>query len=168
MSPLLALRAIVVLVVAAALFFGGRSCGLAANADAVTKLEREKAGVRVADALAVAEAANEQAATYKRRAEANDAIATQYLEALNHANDKADRLAGDLRTGDLRFRKLWAQCQAVPAAGGDAARSGTPDAEAADREESAGRIVRAAAECDAQVIGLQDVVKAMQEKGAKP
>jgi len=105
-------------------------------------------------------AANARADRYRLRAESQEAVAAQYLDQLNKANDRADTTADALRTGDLRFRKLWAQCQTVPPTGGATPGAGGPDDEADDRAASAGRIVRAAAECDAQVIALQTLLLA--------
>ena len=103
-------------------------------------------------------AAEANAEQYRKRAEAQEAIAEQYLQGLNDANRKGDQLAADLRAGRQRFNRLWAQCQAVPAAGSTSASSGAPDGAADDRAASAGRIVRAAAACDAQVLGLQAIL----------
>ena len=105
-------------------------------------------------------AAEEQAQRYQLRAEAKEAIAAQYLEELKNAHSKGDRLAADLLAGDVRFRKLWAQCQAVPATGHASTSTSAPDGATDDRAASAGRIVRAAAECDAQVLGLQALILA--------
>lgn len=103
-------------------------------------------------------AAEANAAHYRQRAEAQEVIAEQYLQGLNDANRKGDKLAADLIAGRQRFNRMWSQCQAVPAAGSAAASAGTPDGATDDRAESAGRIVRAAAECDAQVRGLQALI----------
>lgn len=84
-------------------------------------------------------------------------IAAEYEQDKIDAQAAADRVVADLRADNLRLSKRWAGCPAVPQA---AATAGQPDAAADDRAESAGRIVRAAAECDAQVRGLQAIVLA--------
>jgi len=98
----------------------------------------------------------------RERAERMTVIAGQY------ERDKADAQAGyerdlaDLRAGNLKLRQRWAATatDAVSAAGRSAAEL---DAAAADREASAARIVRAARDADAQIRGLQAVVKADRE-----
>lgn len=162
MSPLDYVKAIVGSAVLATVFFMGRGCGLDAGraerqelildaaAKMVDKAEDERDEARAA--LATEQAAAKDA---KTRADAEAANAANYLESLNNANDKADRLAGDVRAGDVRFRRLWAKCQTVP--GAEGATDGEPavDAGADDRAASAARILRAAAQCDAQVKALQ-------------
>jgi hypothetical protein len=104
-----------------------------------------------------------QASEQARQAEAEKAdlanqVAIEYERGKQDAQAVADRVADDLRAGALRLRKQWQGCEArVPEA---ATGPGEPDAGAADRAEGARRIVRAAAECDAQVKGLQALVKA--------
>lgn len=92
-------------------------------------------------------------------AKANAETKAKYEKELQDAQDKADRTIADLRAGTLRLRKQW-QCPAIasagvstPAAGGSVA-AGSAD----DRDQSAGRIVRAAAEADAQIRALQRIV----------
>lgn len=92
-------------------------------------------------------------------AKANAETKVKYEKELHDAQDDADRTIADLRAGNLRLRKQW-QCPAIasagvstPAAGGSVA-AGSAD----DRDQSAGRIVRAAAEADAQIRALQRIV----------
>jgi len=161
-SPLDYVKAIVGAAVLAVVFFLGRGCGVASNIDDVRASEKSAAKVKIDAANqardeALAALATEQAAAKdaKTRADAEAANAATYLEKLNNANDKSDRLAFDLRAGDVRFRKLWAQCQTVPAAEGAAHGEPAVDAGADDRAASAARIIGAAAKCDAQVKALQ-------------
>ena len=84
-------------------------------------------------------------------------IAATYEQDKIDAQAAADRVVSDLRAHNLRLQNRWAGCPAVPQATPTA---GQPDAAADDRAESAGRIVRAAAECDATVRGLQAIVLA--------
>ena len=85
------------------------------------------------------------------------AIAATYEREKQDAQAVADRVVADLLADNLRLSKRWAGCAAVPQAG---AAAGEPDAAFADRAESAARIIRAAAECDAQIRGLQAVILA--------
>lgn len=149
--------------VAAAFAYGcsrGYDNGVADGEAKVRATELAQAHADVKTAQDNQRAAEGRAERYQQRAEAKEAIAAQYLEELNNAQSKGDRLAADLLAGDVRFRKLWAQCQAVPATGNAAAGAGAPDGATDDRAASAGRIVRAAAECDAQVRGLQALILA--------
>ena len=69
---------------------------------------------------------------------------------------------------DLR-RRLGVAAGALIALGLPAAAAGPsePDATAADREQSAGRIVQAAAQCDAQVKGLQELLSLERKQDAQ-
>ena len=69
-----------------------------------------------------------------------------------------NKTVADLRAGNLVLRNRWTACEAnlgVPTA---TPAPSEPDAGTADRNESAGRIVQAAAQCDAQVRGLQELL----------
>jgi len=87
-----------------------------------------------------------------------NAIAAQYEQDKLNAESAAKRTADDLRAGNLRLRQQWEGCKAggVPQANGAA---GQPDAAADDRAESAGRIVRAADDADAQIKALQQFIR---------
>ena len=91
----------------------------------------------------------------QEKAQAIAAIADQYEQDKANAQKAADRTIADLRAGNLRLQNRWRGC--VP---GTPASPGEPDAAAADREQGAADIVRAAAEADAQIRALQDIVKA--------
>ena len=109
-----------------------------------------------------AKLANERATaiTAQQTAEQNQAVAINKA-AKAYEQGKADAEASNaavvagLRDGTLRLRDQWAACKATSAAVSSAPSGREPDGSADDRNASAGRIVRAAAQCDAQVIGLQ-------------
>jgi hypothetical protein len=107
----------------------------------------------VQDLLRIAEKvrAQEQAL-----AAANAAAGEQYEKGKRDAEAAGKRVADDLRAGNLKLRKRWQGCVVPGASHG----SGEPDAEAADRAESAGRIIRTAHEADEQIKGLQDILRA--------
>jgi len=161
-TPLGYAKAIIGASVLASVFFMGRGCGVDVGRaerqnlilNAAAK-EIDKAEVARDEALAALATEKQAAKDAKTRADAEAANAAYYMENLNNANDKADRLAGDVRAGDVRFRKLWAQCQTVPSAQGASDSEPVVDAGANDRAASAARIVRAAAQCDAHVRALQ-------------
>jgi len=85
-------------------------------------------------------------------------IADQYEQDKTNAEANASKLAADLRAERVRLRPIW-RCPAarVP---GVAASAGKPDASTEDRSESAARVVRAAAEADAQIRALQSILTA--------
>ncbi|WP_261370013.1 endopeptidase [Lysobacter antibioticus] len=109
-------------------------------------------------AVAERDNANKIIADERRRADEANAIAAKFEQEKRDAEANGAAVAAGLRAGSLSLRKRWEGCEARMSAAG--AGGGEPDAGAADRAESAGRIVRAAAECDAQVRGLQAQVKA--------
>ena len=88
---------------------------------------------------------------------AYDKVANEYEQGKRDAQAAADQFVADLRSNELRLRKRWTCPRIVPPT---EAGPSEPDAATADREESAGRIIGAAAECDRQVIGLQNIIKA--------
>lgn len=94
--------------------------------------------------------------TERARADRMTRIAEQYEQDKTDAQAKADAVIADLRAGATRLQDKWLGCQA----GMPPSFPGTSqlDAGAEDRAEGAAAIVRAAAECDAQVRGLQRVV----------
>lgn len=115
--------------------------------------ERQEAAERLAQFEAMA---REQE---HRHAADMDRIAQEYLEELSNAKAESDRVVADLRSGALRLQDRWRGCgEPSPVPDFDAG-TRAPDAVTLDREASAGRIVQAAAECDAQVIGLQSIIR---------
>lgn len=153
--PLWAIKALLVLGLAAslsALVWGGyryayRQGEQAANARWAAQIDAERADRAEAVLAAEREAQRAQAA-----------IVARYEQELADAKGQSDRVAADLRAGNLRLRREWQGCQAerVPAAADSAARS---DDAAELREAGAGNLVRLAAECDARIRGLQGVIR---------
>ena len=124
----------------------------AAKAETALAQYRQEAAEQIAAAESMARQAEHRHAADMAR------IGQEHQEALRNAQAGYDRTVADLRSGNLRLQERWRSCAAsLPGPGGAA---GQPDAAADDRSESAGRIVRAAAECDAQVLGLQGVIRA--------
>jgi hypothetical protein len=150
---------------AAALFSGGLWLGVSLGAAGEERLaadwarERERLAGEHAAALAAALSRERQLA--REMADAGE----HYEQELRNARKESDRVAADLRGNVLRLRQRWAGCEtrhlsATP----PAARQ--PDAAAADRADSAGRIVRAADQCDAQVKALQALLMAERKAEA--
>ena len=93
-------------------------------------------------------------------AQANARIAEAYEKGKQDAEAAGKRVADNLIAGNLKLRKRWQGCEATDRVSDAATRAAESDAEAADRAESAGRIVRAAREADEQIKGLQDILRA--------
>lgn len=150
----LAIAGIILLI--ACLFLQSRATRATVRADA----ESARAEASEARAKALSEVIETERAAAKR---ANE-IAAQYEQDKINAEAAAKRTADDLRAGNLRLRQQWEGCKAggVPQANGAA---GQPDAAADDRAESAGRIVRAADDADAQIRALQDFIRSEREVG---
>lgn len=111
------------------------------------------------------QAATDKALTAARRAEsaqagAIESVRLELRQDYEHARATQDRVIADLRAGRERLRQHWQGCPAAAARNVPEAAAGAAgtDAGAADRAESAGRIVRFAAECDAQVKALQNIL----------
>lgn len=106
---------------------------------------------------ALAELAQAQAVINTERANAAKAaaVAAQYEQDKTDAQAATDRLVADLRAGNQRLHTRWQAAVATGELSAAAAAASVADGGAADRIESAGRAVGAAAACDAQVKGLQ-------------
>lgn len=87
-------------------------------------------------------------------------IAERHAKEIEDAKAKADRIAADLRAGNIKLRKRWSGCPAPQAAANP---EGT-DEDSRLREESAGRIIGNAAEADSWIRALQDVVNQLQKQ----
>jgi hypothetical protein len=117
--------------------------------------EKERATHAKAETSA-SEAAREEEQQLGR---ALNVVATDYLKEKDDAKLKETRLLADLRADTVRLRNHWAACETgrLSQAAGSAAEL---DAAARLRNEGAAAIVRAAAECDAHVAGLQSALMA--------
>ena len=104
--------------------------------------------------------ATEAASRYKNAlTTAQNAVSAAYEKGKADAEANAKRVVADLRAGNLVLRDRWASCQASSGLPRPTPDTSEPDARTADRDESAGRIVQAAAQCDAQVKGLQSLLR---------
>jgi len=105
-----------------------------------------------------AQKASEDARKREQQDAANSAkVAEAYEQGKRDAEDAGKRAAADVLSGNRKLRKQWAGCEKRLSEA--AAGSGEPDAEAADRAESVGRIIRAAREADEQIKGLQRILE---------
>ncbi len=96
----------------------------------------------------------------RQHAEALASIASKYEQDKLNVQANAARIVADLRAGNRRLHQRWQAAQATADLSRAVASAGQSDAEARDREESAGRAIAAADQCDAQVEGLQAVIRA--------
>jgi cytoskeletal protein RodZ len=106
-------------------------------------------------ARAEADAAAETLKAERSSAAAANALASKYEKEMNDAQTASARLVADLRAGNQRLHQRWQASIATAELSAAAAAASQPDGRADDRIESAGRAVGAAAQCDAQVRGLQ-------------
>lgn len=129
----------------------------------LAQAERARDNAQTAKKVAEQERDNAIAviAVERQRVKRAEAVAIQYEQEREDAESKGAAVADGLRAGNLRLQQRWAGCEARVF--DLAAASGQPDGAADDRADSAGRIVRAAAACDAQVRGLQALVRADRE-----
>ena len=154
------LSLILALILAAVLGLGG--AGVAGYNKGKTDAERV---AKIAmDKHLAADREEETKAKEKARADrdalavAQNAASAAYEKGKRDAEQNSKRVVADLRTGNLVLRNRWTACQASLDVPTTPAGPSEPDAGTADRAESAGRIVQAAAQCDAQVRGLQELL----------
>lgn len=129
----------------------------------VAQAERARDNAQTAKAVAEQERDNAIAviAVERQRVKRAEAVATQYEQEKEDAESKGAAVADGLRAGNLRLQQRWAGCEARVS--DLAASSGEPDGSADDRAEGARDLVRAAAEADAQIRGLQALVRTDRE-----
>jgi hypothetical protein len=157
-------KPLAVLVLLAAVYGWGRSDGRTAaeNEHLAYQLKVQKATTKAAEAAQKAlQAVREQE---RRHAEALAKIAEKYEQDKRDAERKQAGVVADLRAGNLRLRNHWQGCQAAARVSAAASAARESDAVARVREEAAGRIVRIGAEADAQVRGLQEVIRKDREQ----
>lgn len=131
------------------------------SAHKTTKLDHAEVLSKLAELSR--KALEEARARERQHSETMARIGATHQQELTRVQEEYDRLVGDLRTGLVRLQNRWAGCPAATGVPGTGASGSGADAGARDREASAGRIVRAAAECDAQVRGLQSIIRADRE-----
>ena len=128
------------------------------------KTDAERVAKIAMDKHLIADREEETKAKDKARADrdalavAQNAASAAYEKGKRDAEQNSKRVVADLRTGNLVLRNRWTSCQTSLGVSTTPADPSEPDAGTADRAESAGRIVQAAAQCDAQVRGLQELL----------
>ncbi|WP_049460313.1 endopeptidase [Stenotrophomonas maltophilia] len=106
-------------------------------------------------ARAEADASAETLKAERGSAVAANTLASKYEKEKDNAQKATDRLIADLRAGNQRLHQRWQATVATAELSAAAAAASQPDGRADDRNESAGRAIGAAAQCDAQVRALQ-------------
>lgn len=114
-----------------------------------------------ADRAAELEATQQARARETALSTAIAAVDAAYQQGKQEAQRENDKLVADLRTGAVRLRDRWQQCEA--GLSDVTAGAGGTDAGADDRAASAARIVRAAREADARIKALQVILRAERE-----
>lgn len=125
-----------------------RTADIASAARDKARDERDAVATALADA-------NDVLAAERAGAQAANHLASTYEKERDDAQRASDRLIADLRAGNQRLHERWQATVATAELSATAAAASQPDGRADDRIESAGRAVSAAAQCDAQVRGLQ-------------
>lgn len=153
-TTLFIIKACVLGVLVLGLWFHGYGKGKAAGTEA---LQRHLA----ADAVLAVAASEDARKAEQAHAQALSAIAKEHEDDKEAAKRDHARLVADLRRGTVRLQDHWTCKASVPQAESG---SGIADEVARLQQESAGRIVEAVAECEAQVKGLQAVALADRVK----
>lgn len=125
-----------------------RAADIASAARDKARDERDAAAGALANANGVL-------ASERASAQAANRLAATYEKEKDDAQKASDRLIADLRAGNQRLHQRWQATVATAELSAAVAAASQPDGRADDRIESAGRAIGAAAECDAQVRGLQ-------------
>lgn len=146
------IRALAILLAIACAIAGLQTYRLASANLALVTAQRDAASAQ-ATAQASARAYEQQVA------DAANAAAESYERGKSDAKAVSDTVVAGLAAGTVRLRGQWRGCEANRVSQASAA-ARFADAVEQSRNESAGRIVRVAAECDAQVTGLQSFIAA--------
>jgi len=158
----------VILLGALVLLGAGFAGGMRWNAGKAAKARAEVVQLKADLAAAKLQASESARKEELARADAVSAVAAAYERGKRDAEAAGDAVADGLRSGAVRFRRLWEECTARPAAGlpGPAADSAEPSGVTESRADSAGRIVRATAHDAAQIRCLQAL--ALTDRGNDP
>lgn len=95
----------------------------------------------------------------RQSAERMAQVAQQHEQDKANAQQDADRLAADLRSGSARLRDHWQGCQATARVPGAATRASQPDAAARLREADAAAAIGDAKRADDWIRALQQVTQ---------
>ncbi|MDR2208842.1 MAG: hypothetical protein LBE22_07730 [Azoarcus sp.] len=148
----------IVCITLAGVFLFGLFVGIQMGDKRVSKIEAQWEKERAKLATELAEE-NKIALTRERELTKQfTAAVSVFEEEKNESIIKSEKVIADLRGDALRLRRQWAGCETSRLSATATSATVINDG-ADDRAESAGRIVRVAAECDAQVKGLQEILR---------
>lgn len=142
----------------------GLAASLAAAGVQTVRLARAQAKlakVQRDEAQALAHAQAQARAAEQRMGEAVASAAAEYQRGRDDAALAGRRVTVELRTGALQLRDEWTCAGYVPQV---APSTAGPDGAAERRADGAGRAIAAADQCDAQVRGLQAIVRADRQR----
>jgi len=148
------------LAIAGSVWFYGHLRYNAGEAEAEAKLSAYKTEVQKAVAIRLTQNKIKEAEDRKVFAE----IAEQYKKDIADAKAKGNRIAADLRAGNIKLRKQWQGCS-VPAKAADG--SSGIDENTRLRAKDSGDLVRAGSEADSWIRALQDTVRQLQAEPVK-
>lgn len=138
----------------------GYSLGNKSGRIALADYQKAAAEQTAKDADKLAKLTQEYRETEQAHAAQLNDVATQYEADKRAIETNAERLVSDLRSDNRRLHKRWQVAQAAASVSGTQPSPGQPDAAERERQDSAARIIAAADQCDAQVAGLQEVIRA--------
>lgn len=95
-----------------------------------------------------------------------EAIRNTYQTEMERADEKHTAVIASLRADAVRLRQHWQGCAATAELSRAAETAARVDEDSRLREHGAADLVRLSAECDAQVRGLQAVIRA--DRGNQP
>ena len=157
--------AIVLLLLAAIIWQRGSVSIANRSADNAAAAQERAEAERAAISAELAEA-NHVITTERANAAKVGLLAAQYEKDKAHVKAVSDRLVADLRSSNQRLHDRWQAAVATSELSAAAAAASIADGGASDRIESAGRIIGAAAACEAQVKGLQSYARLCSNGGA--
>lgn len=143
------------MVLLAAAFLAGHHVG-----ELSSKAALAESGKKAAEATTTAVKAAR--AVEQKQADGFASIDAKYLGDLSYAQALSSRTVAGLRDGSVQLRQTW-RCPAAASVPAPTAAPSQRDAGTDDRAESAGRIVRAADDADAQIRALQAILQAERE-----
>ena len=100
-------------------------------------------------------------ATEKAHREEMNAAAVNYETEKANAQAAVDRTIADLRSGAIRLRDEWAECETAALVSRTADAAARADDRARLRREGAANLVHVGEACDAQVRGLQATIRTL-------
>lgn len=150
------------LLIAAALYgwgyFNARTAGLVA-----LQVERNRAERIIADyAKAEAEAKSKAWAKEREMLDYVTELGRRHEQELKEGQERANRTVADLRSGNLRLKRLWESGRATDRLSDTAAATRQSEQIAQLRAEAIGRVRGIGAEADAQVRGLQEAYESVR------